>query len=162
MSDPTIETPPAADAAAADAEAAKDAAGEAASKAGDAVGNAAKATKDAAGDAARATKEAAGDAANIAKDAAGDAANKGRDAAKEAADAADEEAAKLADQLGIDWDKAKERIHAGLVDLKNVVFFPLVTGVMTGIGFIAGKRAAERYFYESGVKTYPVTTGLTY
>ena len=35
----------------------------------------------------------------------------------------------------------------GFVDFKNVFLYPLLTGVMTGVGFIAGKKMAEAYFY---------------
>lgn len=41
----------------------------------------------------------------------------------------------------------KEHVLRGLVDFKNVFLYPLCTGVMTGVGFIAGKRLGERYFY---------------
>jgi hypothetical protein len=45
-----------------------------------------------------------------------------------------------------DWLPSKDGVKNGLKDVKNVVLYPLCTGVMTGVGFIAGKRLAERYF----------------
>jgi hypothetical protein len=104
---------------------------------------------DAAGDAAAEVGDAAAAAAEAAADAAGAAAEAAGDAAEAAGEAACEAAGNLADRLGIDWDASCKRVGAGLSDLKSVVLFPLVTGIMTGIGFVAGKRAAERYFYDS-------------
>ena len=45
------------------------------------------------------------------------------------------------------YETIKEQIMNGLIDFKNVFLYPLCTGIMTGVGFIAGKRLGERYFY---------------
>lgn len=42
---------------------------------------------------------------------------------------------------------SKDSVCSGMSDLKNVVLYPLCAGIMTGIGFAAGKRVGERYFY---------------
>ena len=47
------------------------------------------------------------------------------------------------------YEEIKAQIIQGLIDFKNVFFYPLCTGIMTGVGFIAGKRLGERYFYGS-------------
>lgn len=43
--------------------------------------------------------------------------------------------------------EVKEQVYRGLIDFKNVFLFPLCTGIMTGVGFIAGKKLAEGWFY---------------
>lgn len=91
--------------------------------------------------AADAAENAVKDSATIAKDRAYDAKEAAKDKAREAKETAK---AKL-DEL--DWDNVKDALCRGLTDLKNVVLYPLCTGIMTGVGFIAGKRLGERYFY---------------
>lgn len=43
-------------------------------------------------------------------------------------------------------DSAKSVLMAGVIDFTNVFFYPLCTGIMTGVGFIVGKRIGERMF----------------
>ncbi len=44
-------------------------------------------------------------------------------------------------------EELKEQVWRGLLDIKNVFLFPLCSGIMTGVGFVAGKKLAEGYFY---------------
>lgn len=46
-----------------------------------------------------------------------------------------------------DGEEIKRMAKKGFTDFKNVFLYPLLTGVMTGVGFIAGKKLAEAYFY---------------
>lgn len=45
--------------------------------------------------------------------------------------------------------ETKEQLLRGMADFKNVFFFPLCTGIMTGVGFTVGKKLAESYFYSN-------------
>lgn len=38
-------------------------------------------------------------------------------------------------------------LSTGATDFRVVFFYPLCTGIMTGVGFIMGKRLGEKYFY---------------
>lgn len=112
----------------------------------DAVAGAADAAAEVVGeavDAAGATGAAVGDALGEAAGAAAEATGAAAEAADEAVDAA---TGKLG---GVDWDAVCAKLRSAALDTKNVVVYPLVTGVMTGIGFAAGKRVAERYLYDS-------------
>ena len=48
-------------------------------------------------------------------------------------------------------EEVKDQVWRGLIDIKNVFLFPLCSGIMTGVGFIAGKKLAEGYFYGGSV-----------
>lgn len=80
---------------------------------------------------------AANAASNAVKDSAAVVKNQAHEAKEQAKAKLDE----------VDWDSMKSAVCRGLNDLKNVVLYPLCTGIMTGVGFIAGKRLGERYFY---------------
>lgn len=41
----------------------------------------------------------------------------------------------------------KDIITTGVHDFRIVFLYPLCTGIMTGVGFILGKRIGEKYFY---------------
>lgn len=43
--------------------------------------------------------------------------------------------------------KLKSLIQTGATDFRVVFLYPLCTGIMTGVGFILGKRLGEKYFY---------------
>lgn len=47
----------------------------------------------------------------------------------------------------------KDALISGVTDFRNVFLYPLCTGIMTGIGFVVGKRLGESYFYGSSPKT---------
>ncbi len=51
------------------------------------------------------------------------------------------------DSSQLQYAEIKEQIWRGLCDFKNVFLYPLCTGIMTGVGFMAGKKIGERYFY---------------
>lgn len=86
-------------------------------------------------DAADAVADTAADAAESVAAAAEGAAESAAEAGAAAADAAAEASGKLADKLGIDWEASKEKLSAGMADFKNIVLYPLVTGVMTVRGW---------------------------
>lgn len=46
-------------------------------------------------------------------------------------------------------DETKEQLLRGMSDFKNVFFYPLCSGIMTGVGYSVGKRVAEAYFYSN-------------
>ncbi|GAB0494189.1 hypothetical protein MMPV_005479 [Pyropia vietnamensis] len=47
-------------------------------------------------------------------------------------------------------------LSRALFDVKTVFLYPLLTGVFTGVGFVAGKRLAEAWLYPDGVVAAPV------
>lgn len=50
----------------------------------------------------------------------------------------------------------KSLLKTGATDFRLVFFYPLCTGVMTGVGFILGKRLGERYFYPNTSIAKPI------
>lgn len=49
-----------------------------------------------------------------------------------------------------------DAVSRALADVKTVFLYPLLTGVFTGVGFVAGKRLAEAWLYPDGVVAAPV------
>lgn len=49
-----------------------------------------------------------------------------------------------------------DALSRALVDVKTVFLYPLLTGIFTGVGFVAGKRLAEAWLYPDGVVAAPV------
>jgi hypothetical protein len=90
---------------------------------------------------------AAAKAAETVKEAAAEAVADAKEAVKEA-----KEAVASTSSSYKDWLPSKEGLKRGMCDFKNVFLYPLCTGLMTGIGFVAGKRVAERYFYGPSCK----------
>lgn len=72
--------------------------------------------------------------------------------ASPAADKPEVDAPEKAPASAYDYDEIKEQIWRGLGDFKTVFVFPLCTGIMTGVGFMAGKKMGERYFYAAAQK----------
>ncbi|OSX79743.1 hypothetical protein BU14_0072s0101 [Porphyra umbilicalis] len=48
-----------------------------------------------------------------------------------------------------------DALSRALTDVKSVFLYPLLTGMFTGVGFVAGKRLAEAWFYPDGVTVAP-------
>lgn len=48
-----------------------------------------------------------------------------------------------------------DALSRALADVKTVFLYPLLTGVFTGVGFVAGKRLAEAWLYPDGVVAAP-------
>ena len=48
---------------------------------------------------------------------------------------------------------SKEDVLAALVEFKDVFLFPLVSGILFGLGTVAGKRLGETWFATNGTKT---------
>jgi len=48
-----------------------------------------------------------------------------------------------------------DALSRALTDVKSVFLYPLLTGMFTGVGFVAGKRLAEAWFYPDGVAVAP-------
>lgn len=40
----------------------------------------------------------------------------------------------------------KSMLISGAIDFRTVFLYPLCTGIMTGVGFVLGKRLGESYF----------------
>lgn len=58
--------------------------------------------------------------------------------------------------------KVKNILVNSTQDLRTIFFYPLVQGLMTGIGFTVGKHVAEVYFFgKPDVKTSTSTTVAT-
>lgn len=70
-----------------------------------------------------------------------------------AEDKAEVEAPEKKAAAAYDYEEIKEQIWRGLSDFKTVFIFPLCTGIMTGVGFMAGKKMGERYFYAAQKST---------
>lgn len=47
----------------------------------------------------------------------------------------------------------KRVLISGAYDFRNVFLYPLLTGIMTGLGFAVGKRVGEIYFYGNSPKS---------